>query len=172
MTLKYKPEIAELRIIRQDLSVYSSFMRLPLKLWPTTVARMIEQSNKRKAPKHGTLALASDIKLHQAPLMIPTWSWVAEAAKTFAIQIILILQVELTIAWSNIYGLASIASVGQLIPIILGVGGLIKVLWGKGCLIWKKEMMGIRSRGRTREKQMRKGYGLLPPMEGGTEALW
>ncbi len=59
------------------------------------------------------------------------------ASYQFLFIVILVLQVELTIFWNNVSGLQSLSSLGQLIPFILGVGGLIKVLWGKWTLVSK-----------------------------------
>lgn len=50
---------------------------------------------------------------------------------------IFIAQVELTIAWNRMGGLQTLNTVGQLVPFILGVGGLVKVVWGKWCLLRK-----------------------------------
>ena len=44
-------------------------------------------------------------------------------------------QVELTIAWNHIYSLQGLATVGQLIPLVLGVRGVVKVLWNKWCFM-------------------------------------
>ncbi|KAL8817657.1 MAG: hypothetical protein Q9191_008103, partial [Dirinaria sp. TL-2023a] len=41
----------------------------------------------------------------------------------------LILSIELSIRWNHITGMASFGVVGQLIPAIIGVGGLLNVLW-------------------------------------------
>lgn len=43
----------------------------------------------------------------------------------------LVLSIELTLAWNHISGVNIIGTVGQLIPFILGVGGLVKVLWSR-----------------------------------------
>ncbi|KAF2098397.1 hypothetical protein NA57DRAFT_77190 [Rhizodiscina lignyota] len=44
--------------------------------------------------------------------------------------IMLAIGTELTIQWNYIKGIQSLGSVGQLIPMALGVGGLVKVIWG------------------------------------------
>lgn len=54
------------------------------------------------------------------------------AAETLVIIVMLVVQVELTIAWNHVSGLQTLNTLGQLIPCILGVGGLVQVLWGKG----------------------------------------
>ncbi|MCJ1352745.1 MAG: hypothetical protein MMC33_002729 [Icmadophila ericetorum] len=48
---------------------------------------------------------------------------------TLLLQICLLLALELSIYWNHISGISSMNAVGQLVPLILGVGGLVKVLW-------------------------------------------
>ena len=86
-------------------------------------------------PRWQAMAIASDVQLLQVPLKITTLQWTYSAAQTLIVIIALIVQVELTIAWNHISGLSSLTTLGQLIPFILGVGGLLKVLWGKWRLI-------------------------------------
>lgn len=66
-------------------------------------------------------------------------TWILMAAWQFGFVAVLVLHVELTIAWNHVSGLQSFSSVGQLIPFILGVGGLGKVLWGK----WRMVSDGV-----------------------------
>lgn len=83
-------------------------------------------------PSWPLLALASDIQLSLMPLTISASIWTLMAIETFVIIVILVVQVELTIAWNHVSGLQTLNTIGQLIPCILGVGGLAQVLWGKG----------------------------------------
>lgn len=48
---------------------------------------------------------------------------------TLAVLIYLILSIELPLYWNSIYSMGNVGAVGQLIPAIIGVGGLVKVLW-------------------------------------------
>lgn len=94
----------------------------------------------RAMPAHGppdwqSLTLASDIQLSQIPFTVARWKWILDAGKTLTTIILFIGQVELTIAWNRMADLQTLATVGQLIPFILGVGGLVKVLWAKWCLL-------------------------------------
>lgn len=57
------------------------------------------------------------------------------AAQQFSFILLLVLQIELTIAWNGSSGLQSLSTVGQLIPFIIGVGWLIKVVWSKWRLV-------------------------------------
>jgi hypothetical protein len=56
-----------------------------------------------------------------------------------AIHIIVILQLELTLRWNHVSGLSSLwTSVGQLIPFVIGVGGLTLVGFRWGVRVWVK----------------------------------
>ena len=75
---------------------------------------------------------------------------------------LMILQLELTISWNNISGLSKMNTPGQLIPLILGLCGLVRVLWCKLRLVMRgiKEEMLVNSRpvdeyGRAMEKYLR-----------------
>lgn len=86
-------------------------------------------------PDWQSLTLASDIQLSQIPVVVARWKWILDATKVLVTIMLFIGQVELTIAWNHMGGLQTLNTVGQLIPFILGVGGLFKVLWGKWCLL-------------------------------------
>ncbi|KAI4239782.1 MAG: hypothetical protein LQ352_007777 [Teloschistes flavicans] len=90
-----------------------------------------------RIPEWRHLALASDIALAQIPLTITAKSWVFEAVNKMLVLLVLIVQVEMTIRWNHIDDLKTLRSLGQLIPFILGVGGLVKVLWVKMVMVWK-----------------------------------
>ena len=102
---------------------------------PRFYHRVRQLSQTSELPEWQVLGIASDVHLSQSPLTIPARAWKGMAAYTLILIMSLILQVELTIAWNNISGLQSVSTVGQLIPFILGSGGLIKVIWGKWCLL-------------------------------------
>ena len=96
------------------------------------IQQLTETSN---APDWHILAIASDIQLSQIPSIRSPRVWVGMAVQKLSLITMLIIQVELTIAWNNISGLQRFDTLGQLIPFILGVGGLMKVLWSKWCLL-------------------------------------
>ncbi|KAL8827915.1 MAG: hypothetical protein Q9191_002894 [Dirinaria sp. TL-2023a] len=112
----------------------------PLLIWPRILHRSYQFAEKTKPPDWRTVAIASDVQLHQIPLKMATRLWILSAIYNLLIIIILIVQVELTIVWNHIDGLNSLTSLGQLIAFILGVGGLLKVLWGK----WRLVRLGIK----------------------------
>ncbi|KAL2044636.1 hypothetical protein ABVK25_012270 [Lepraria finkii] len=83
-------------------------------------------------PDWRSLKIASDIRLSQDTTRL----WTYSAINQLGLIISVIIQVELTIVWNGISGLQSFSNLGQLIPFIMALGGLLKVLWGKGCLLW------------------------------------
>ncbi|KAF2804586.1 uncharacterized protein BDZ99DRAFT_502455 [Mytilinidion resinicola] len=56
---------------------------------------------------------------------------------------LLVIAGELTIQWNGIKGVQGLGSVGQLVPAVIGVGGLFRVGWGVG-----RQVLGLRDRGR------------------------
>ena len=117
--------------------------------WPRLVNRMIELQMTSPPPPWRLLCLASDIRLSQIPLTISARLWTFMAAETFLIIVALIVQVELTIVWNHMQGLQNLDTLGQLIPFIIGVGGLVQVLWKK----WKQVRSGEDEGGRPKGGQ-------------------
>lgn len=138
-TLKASFADVETRHIKDTLATHSKALSLGIRKWPLTVNRMLELNTRQgsRVPRWQTLTVASDIQLKQMPVIKPLWAWLWLAAQNFLIMILLIVQIELTISWNGIYGLAGITTVGQLFPLCLGIGGLVKVLWSKGLYLWK-----------------------------------
>ena len=99
--------------------------------------RMRELNAIVQPPDWRTLAIASDVQLSQIPLIVTPSVWAWEAVQKLIVFMILVIQVELTIVWNHVDGLRSLSSLGQLIPFVLGVGGLLKILWTKWCLVRK-----------------------------------
>lgn len=117
----------------------------PLLIWPRILHRAYKLAEHTKPPEWRIVAIASDVQLYQIPLKKSTRLWIISAIYHLAIIILIIVQVELTISWNHVQGLNSLTSIGQLIPFILGVGGLLKVVWGKWCLVRRgiKEEIGV-----------------------------
>ncbi|MCJ1430952.1 hypothetical protein MMC27_000302 [Xylographa pallens] len=129
------------RRIKDTLSIHSQALQLRLRQWPITVERMLDMNMHNPPPDWHALAIASDIQLTQMSYTRPRRVWTLLAAKSFVVIVLLILQIELAIGWNGIYGLSGLNTVGQLIPLILGIGGLVQVLWEKWCHVRK----GIRA---------------------------
>lgn len=106
--------------------------------WPRIINRMYELDKNFETPDWRHFTIASDLHLSRRTVPNSTARWAFAAAQQFVFIALLIAQIELTLVWNNVGGLQSLSSLGQLIPFILGVGGLIKVLWGKACLIWRE----------------------------------
>lgn len=126
------------RNLRVSLSLHIAALgQHPAWRWPRFVDRMKHLNERMEPPDQSFLSVASDVQLSQMPFTVTAGIWTLMAAENLLVIIILIVQVELTISWNNISGLQSLATLGQLIPFVLGVGGLIKVVYGKLCLVKK-----------------------------------
>jgi hypothetical protein len=76
------------------------------------------------------IALASRIHLTLHPIPPPPrWLSFAWGYTTFSTCSLLVIGTELTINWNGITGVQKLNTVGQLIPLSLGVGGLVQVVW-------------------------------------------
>ena len=76
-----------------------------------------------------TLATMANIRITCMPNTTRKWYWIPSAVQAGVVTVGLVLSIELTIWWNSITGVNQIGTVGQLVPFVLGVGGLIKVLW-------------------------------------------
>lgn len=99
-------------------------------------------------PKWRSVSLASS--LMEATPETPKKIWLGwyYTVLDLMIHIIVILQLELTLRWNHVSGLSGLwTSVGQLIPFIIGVGGLTLVgcRWGVRVWVKWKENAGMRS---------------------------
>ena len=103
--------------------------------WPRIMNRMYELDKDSKTPDWHHFTIASDLHLSRITTTNSTAKWASAAALQFIFIALLIVQIEMTLVWNKVDGLQSLSSLGQLIPFTLGVGGLIKVLWGKACLV-------------------------------------
>ncbi|KAF2117100.1 hypothetical protein BDV96DRAFT_644533 [Lophiotrema nucula] len=101
------------------------------------------------APGPLALALASKYQLAQLPSLNKGHKWV-QAILDMTIHIFLMIQIELTIVWNNITGLGGLGNVGQLVPFIIGVGGLGLIL-ARGAedwwVQWRNRKSGIEYEG-------------------------
>jgi len=79
--------------------------------------------------KWQTLAIMTNIRFTRMPDTTTKWYWVTSAVARALVTVGLVLSIELTVWWNNISHVNQIGTVGQLVPFVLGVGGLVKVLW-------------------------------------------
>ncbi|KAH6629161.1 hypothetical protein C7974DRAFT_182332 [Boeremia exigua] len=97
----------------------------------------------RDLPNWSSVSLASSLLLAEANVPKRVGSRWYYMSLDLVIHIIVILQVELTLDWNNVRGSSgSFMSVGQLIPFIVGVGGLLFVGSGWSMRAWKKWKKG------------------------------
>ena len=76
-------------------------------------------------------ALMATIALHKAqlPTSRPAPNVLWSACASLAMCVELVLSIELSVHWNCIGGMGNVGAPGQLIPAILGIGGLVKVVW-------------------------------------------
>lgn len=91
-------------------------------------------SNALLSPQHLTLSaptLSTFLSFHRANLPYENEKhyYIPSAIQTFLVTIALVLTIELSIRWNHIQGVNNLGTVGQLVPAVLGVGGLVKVIW-------------------------------------------
>lgn len=84
--------------------------------------------------QHPTLSattLTTFLSFHKAnlPRENRKYYYMPSATLTFLMTLALVLTIELSIRWNHIQGVNDLGTVGQLVPAVLGVGGLVKVLW-------------------------------------------
>lgn len=79
--------------------------------------------------------LLATIALHKAqlPTSRPTPHVIWSACVSFAMCVELVLSIELSIYWNRIGGMGNVGAPGQLIPAIIGIGGLVRVVWVWWC---------------------------------------
>ena len=88
----------------------------------------------QSSPHYNTLSfetLSTTIALRDMilPDHIPPAAYLSFAFQKLIMLTILILSCELSLIWNHVIGTGSFGAVGQLVPAVLGVGGLVRVLW-------------------------------------------
>ena len=78
---------------------------------------------------HDTLAVALTLHKAQLPPNRPRANVFFHAAASLSLCVLLILSIELSMHWNHIVGTGNIGAPGQLIPTVLGLGGLLRILW-------------------------------------------
>jgi hypothetical protein len=112
--------------------LFSHFDRLKLNVYgDVKVIHRIEARNRQgPCPSWKWISIASDIRQAQLPLHASSL-WVSAAVQRFLLIVFLVIQVEFAIVWNQIYGLNGLATVGQLVPLVIGIVGLVSVLFNK-----------------------------------------
>lgn len=126
--------------------------------WPRIMNHMyrLDRDSLHQTPDWQHFTIASDLHLSQILVPNSTAKWAFAASQQFVFIALLITQIELTLVWNRVAGLQSLSSLGQLIPFILGVGGLVKMLWGKARSVWRgrKGIVEEREEGRVGEYEV------------------
>lgn len=135
--LKKEPSLGLQRCL---IRYFNALGKHPSWRLPRFYDQMKQLSKKLRPPHQHDLWIATDVRMFQMPLKITPISWALLAANHLVVVGIMILQLELTISWNNIRGLSVINTPGQLIPFVLGLGGLIRVVWCK----WRLVMRGLK----------------------------
>lgn len=82
-----------------------------------------------KRVSESALAAAIALRRAQLPRSRPGPHVVWSAAVALAVCVELVLGVELSVRWNAVRGVADVGAPGQLIPAVVGIGGLVRVVW-------------------------------------------
>ncbi|KAI4101891.1 MAG: hypothetical protein L6R37_004712 [Teloschistes peruensis] len=77
-------------------------------------------------------------RMLRQPHSKPRYWCVNYAVLSLVVCLLCVVSIELGIAWNRIDGLGDVGKVGQLVPVVLGVGGLVKVGWTR----WRERRVG------------------------------
>lgn len=135
--LKKEPSLGLQRCL---IRYFNALGKHPSWRLPRFYDQMKQLSKKSRPPHQHDLWIATDVRMFQMPLKITPLSWALLAANQLFVVGVMILQLELTISWNNITGLSKMNTPGQLIPFVLGLCGLIRVVWCR----WRLVMGGIK----------------------------
>ncbi|MCJ1300772.1 hypothetical protein MMC08_003570 [Hypocenomyce scalaris] len=109
-------------------------------------------SNALLSPQHlklspATLSTFLSLRTAKLPRENKKYYYIPSAIQTFVVTTGLVLAIELSIRWNHIQDVNGLGTVGQLVPAVLGVGGLVKVFWS-----WVMEKL---DNGKEREEEER-----------------
>lgn len=143
-----RPEWLRLSHIRQRFPNRSVLSIRPLRLWIVVTLfqhvydqrsyplyiypKMLELA--LLSPHHKTISYSAlktimAIRTVQVPNYVPPAAYLLPAINRFLTIVVLMLSVELCIRWNSISGMGNFGAVGQLVPAVIGIGGLVRVLW-------------------------------------------
>lgn len=122
------PPLRPLQILTPLLLHTYALRRYPLHIYPSIIHTAL------LTPQHALLsplALRTCIAFHvsRLPATNRTKYSFLSAISTLLVVVGLVLAIELSIAWNGIRHTSDVGAVGQLVPAVIGVGGLLKVLW-------------------------------------------
>ena len=112
----------------------------PFQLYAAVTYKSVRSAD---LPKWSSVSLASSLMLAAPTTPKKVWLGWYYAVLDLTIHVVVILQLELTLRWNNVSGLSSLwTSVGQLVPFIIGVCGLVLVASRWGVRVWVKWKRG------------------------------
>ena len=76
-----------------------------------------------------TLSTTIALKDMRLPDHIPPAAYLSFAFRKLIMLTVLILSCEVSLIWNHVGGTGSFGAVGHLVPAVLGIGGLVRVLW-------------------------------------------
>ena len=87
-----------------------------------------------ESPHHSTMTFETlhtlmALRTIRLPDYVPPAAYMPTAIARFSMLVVLVVSLELSVQWNHISGMSSFGAVGQLVPAVLGVGGLVKVFW-------------------------------------------
>ncbi|MCJ1264462.1 Mucin-2 [Lobaria immixta] len=123
-----RPSLRPLQILTPLLLHTYALRSYPLHTYPSLIRTAL------LTPQHtllSPLALRTCIAFHvsQLPATNRVEYSLLSAASTLLVVVGLVLAIELSIVWNGIRHTSDVGAVGQLVPAVIGVGGLLKVLW-------------------------------------------
>ena len=101
-----------------------------------TLVEVVLQESRLSSLSWPTAHLISGIRLSKTTKADQSLRWLNYAIGCLLIVIVQVVSVELTIRWNNIRGLQNIGTMGQLVPLMIGIGGLSSVLYGECKARW------------------------------------
>ncbi|MCJ1412124.1 hypothetical protein MMC19_006216 [Ptychographa xylographoides] len=104
----------------------------PFPTYPLLLARAITHPSYITLPP-GALNTFLIIRTTSLPRHNRKYYYLPSALMTLFFAISLVLVVELGIVWNAVQGVTGMGTVGQLVPFVLGLGGLVKVGWSWIC---------------------------------------
>ena len=104
--------------------------------YPLMLEAALQHPYHKRISKSTLMAIIA-IQKAQLPLSRPTPHVIWSACISLAMCVELVLSIELSIYWNRIGGMGNAGAPGQLIPAIIGIGGLVKVIW-----VWQSRSHG------------------------------
>ncbi|MCJ1291253.1 hypothetical protein MMC34_002796, partial [Xylographa carneopallida] len=103
----------------------------PFPTYPSLLTRALTAPH-RTTIAPSTLITVLLLRTARLPAHNRKWYYLPSALLTLVVAVGLVLAIELSIVWNGIAQMGGMGAVGQLVPFVLGVGGLLKVVWSWG----------------------------------------